>query len=481
MVASRSLSALWRGTCGSSPLGGNRLEVGPWTGTTAQPGVEPIRTAAQLHPGTDNTQRGRVPSGTERHVTRHPVGMGDDVGNMNRLREFRVDAGLDQVDVPEKLTELAGEELGIDANSVSRHERGTVLPSRRYRRLYARLYGVSEVVLWPRNEVVHAPTGDAELEALELVRRIEASDLSTTTLDQLELAFDDMACSYVRTTNEELLPNVRTHLRYVSNLVDARSTLAQKRRLLVVGGWFSLLSATLHVDIDLRTAKAARDTAFNLGGHAGHPELQAWAFEVDAWSALMHNDYRKAVEFSKAGSDLAPHGSSVAVQLAAQEARAWARLKDGPNALSALRRTAHELSQLPVPTRPEHHFAYDERKFEWYTGTVLAWLGDATDAEATARNVVRRYENEDHYPRRLVASWLDLALVVAKESPDEAAHLAKLALSSNWLLPSSTWRVGELHGVLMRRDPKLSETRELHDRWLSFLRSRNQNGTSYQF
>jgi hypothetical protein len=51
--------------------------------------------------------------------------------------------------------------------------------------------------------------------------------------------------------------DVRNHLRYVSDLVDAKSTLAQKRRL-VVGGWLSLLAATLYTDLARKRATAAR-------------------------------------------------------------------------------------------------------------------------------------------------------------------------------------------------------------------------------
>jgi transcriptional regulator with XRE-family HTH domain len=85
----------------------------------------------------------------------------------------------------------------------------------------------------------------AELEALELNRRAAASDVSGETLDRLEQAAESMAMAYAGTPPARLLPRVRRHLEYVTTLVGARKTLAQQRRLLVVGGWLSLLRATL--------------------------------------------------------------------------------------------------------------------------------------------------------------------------------------------------------------------------------------------
>src|SRR4051812_18476978 len=63
---------------------------------------------------------------------------------------------------------------------------------------------------------------DAELEAIELARRVTASDVSTETLDRLERAADSMAMAYATTPPALLLPRVRRHLDYVGTLVEAR-------------------------------------------------------------------------------------------------------------------------------------------------------------------------------------------------------------------------------------------------------------------
>jgi hypothetical protein len=290
----------------------------------------------------------------------------------------------------------------------------------------------------------------------------------------LDAAFDDLACSYSSTPPDELLGDVRTHLRYVSQLVDAKATLVQRRRLLIVGGWLSLLAATLYTDLARKgPARAARDTAFGLGAHAEQPELQAWAFEIDAWSALVSRDCVGALAAVDAGAALAPYGSSVAAQIAAQEARAAARRRDTGRTLAALRRANDALNSLSTPERPEHHFTYDGRKLEWYTGTVLAWLGDYGAAEGIARTVIQRYEVDHQAPRRAITARLDLGLVLAGREPDEAAQLGSAAIASGWLVPSNSWRAGELEWVLSRRYPDLPEARELHEQWRDFTAGGN--------
>jgi transcriptional regulator with XRE-family HTH domain len=75
-----------------------------------------------------------------------------------------------------------------------------------------------------------------EVAALDLVRQAEASLVGSGTVERLELAVDDLATAYPSTPSAVLLDRVRSYLSYVSRLLDVRTTLAEHRRLLVVGG-----------------------------------------------------------------------------------------------------------------------------------------------------------------------------------------------------------------------------------------------------
>lgn len=164
-----------------------------------------------------------------------------------RLAERRKLLGLSQ----ERLAEV----LEVDRSTVARWERGEVDPLAWHRPALAKALEVSaeELALLLSPDEASLPAGegtaDDEVEALELARRVDASDVSAETLGRIEAAFDEMAVAYATTQPGELMARLRNHIRYVSQLMDARKTLRQHRRLLLVGGWLSLLVATVHIDM----------------------------------------------------------------------------------------------------------------------------------------------------------------------------------------------------------------------------------------
>ncbi|TDB93096.1 XRE family transcriptional regulator [Nonomuraea longispora] len=308
---------------------------------------------------------------------------------------------------------------------------------------------------------------DDELDALELSRRAAASDIGTETLHRLELAVDDLATAYPGTPPQELLGRIRKHLAYVVRLMDARKTLSEQRRLLVVGGWLSLLGSTCHIDLrQLPSATARLKTAAQLAKQTEHHELAAWCLETEAWQALTAGDYRRALTLSQGAQALAPRNGSAFIQAVAQEGRVWARLGAAQETRDALNRVARLVSPLPMPDRPEHHYRYDPAKSDAYVATTLSWLGDPA-AEPYARQVLARLESATDgppRPRRAVSARLDLALaLMAADQADEAGHLTLSAITSGLLVPSNYWRAREvIAAVAARRLPETAELREAY-------------------
>lgn len=310
---------------------------------------------------------------------------------------------------------------------------------------------------------------DDELDALELVRRVEVSDVGPETLARLERAVDDLATAYATSRPEDLLPLVRRHLAFVARLVDARKTLDQHRRLLVVGGWLSLLGATVHIDLRQRGAAEARlTTADQMAEYAGHAEIEAWCLETRAWDVLTVGDYRQAVALSQRAQAIAPLRSSAHIQATAQEGRAWARMGQRAQTRDALDRVARLVSSLPTPDRPEHHYRYDPEKALSYTATTLAWAGDPA-AEEYARAVIRQLEggNGVTRPRRAASARLDLGLaLLAAGKPDEASAETLTAITSGRVVPSNWWRATELLAGVERTG--IREADELRDAYETY-------------
>lgn len=376
---------------------------------------------------------------------------------------------------------------------IRRWERGTYPLSERYELLYAAAFGVRpeelrvavpgsglDAARRPQPQAgpstgagvasaVRAvpdldPAGD-EIAAFELARQAEASDVGNGVVERLELAVDDLAMAYPGTPPASLLGQVRTHLGYVGRLLDARATLAQRRALLVTGGWLSLLAATCLIDLHKDSAAAAYlRTARQMTGETGHAEIAAWCLETQAWQVLTGGDYRQAVELSRAAQEVAPRSGSAHIQATAQEGRAWARLADSRQTRAALAALERLVSPLPPPGHPEHHYVYDPPKARVYVATTLAWLGDSA-AEPAARDILAVLENhgtEPPRPRRIALARLDLALALASGGKhDEATAVALGAMSSGRLAPVDRPRIREVVSAVTERG--VPEARELKE------------------
>lgn len=303
---------------------------------------------------------------------------------------------------------------------------------------------------------------EAELEAIELARRVTASDVSTETLDRLERAADAMAMAYATTPPEQLLPRVRRHLDYVGALVDARKTLAQHQRLLVIGGWFAVLRATLHIDLRQTAAgDAYLQTAAELAEQTGQREIAAWCLETKAWDVLTSGDFRQALQLSRHAQAVAPAGGSALIQATAQEGRAWARLGDRRETGRVLARVEQLAERRTLPEHREHHYQYDPAKAHSYAATTLAWAGDPA-AESVARDVIAELQAESARPRRIASAQLDLGLaLLAAEKPDEAAAEARAAITSGRIVPSNWWRAAEVVTGVQRAG--VAEARDLRE------------------
>jgi transcriptional regulator with XRE-family HTH domain len=308
---------------------------------------------------------------------------------------------------------------------------------------------------------------DDEITALELTRHATASEIGTATVEQIELAVDDLAAAYHGTPPAQLLARVRGHLGYVTGLLERRSTFAEHGRLLVAGGWLSLLAATCLIDLHHRSAAMAHlRTAAQIARETGHAEIAAWCLETRAWQVLTDGDYPRAVELAQAAQHAAPRGGSAVIQATAQEGRAWARMSAAPETRDALARTEALVAPLPQPDRPEHHYRYDPAKSDAYVATTLSWLGDPA-AERHARRVLTRLESATDgppRPRRAASARLDLALALTHTGcPDEAADTALDAVTSGLLVPSNYWRAEEIITAIDGKNiPRAADLREAY-------------------
>ncbi|GGV39471.1 hypothetical protein GCM10010495_66020 [Kitasatospora herbaricolor] len=308
-----------------------------------------------------------------------------------------------------------------------RWESGEVVPSEFYQPLIAATFGTVTHALFP---VAGRRDGNAEIaaasgmETLDIISRLQASDVDNATMDALRITTDRLCSEYAQLPSAQLAVEGRQWLKRVVGLQAQRLTLAQHREVLAMSGWLALLVGCVEYDMgDKRAAESTRRAALSLGAEAEHAGIQGWANEMRAWFALTTGDYRGVIAASRAGAEVAAH-QGVAVQLAAQEAKAWARLGDRRQAEVALDRGRRLLEGMPYPENLDNHFVVDPAKYDFYAMDCYRMLGENKLATTLAEEVIRAstdYDGTERSPMRIAEARLTLGVVAARDGDLERA------------------------------------------------------------
>jgi hypothetical protein len=251
-------------------------------------------------------------------------------------------------------------------------------------------------------------------------------------------------------------------------VLNGQLTLAQHQEVLTLAGWLALLVGCVEYDMgDRRSAEATRRAALSLGTEAEHGEVVAWAYEMGAWFALTQGDYRGVIAASEVGTEAAPH-SGASVQLAAQTAKAWARVGDRRQVEVALDRGRNLLETLPYPENLDHHFVVDPTKFDFYAMDAYRVLGDDRLAETYAREVIRTgtgFDGHERSPMRNAEARITLGVASARRGDLEQAvsHGVRALEGPRKSLPSLVMASKELGTILRENYGTDSAAREYLD------------------
>jgi len=382
-----------------------------------------------------------------------------------RIRAERTTRSWSQADAVRALQAHSHKPLpenGSLLRNWKRWEAGDSEPDDFYKALIAKMFGTVTAAFFPRPANRDA---DVELlrgtgmDTLEIVARLRSSDVSGATLDALRITADRLCCEYPYMASDQLLIEGQAWLRRITGLLDRRLTLAQHREVLTLGGWVALLLGCVEYDMGMRRqAEATRKAALSLGQEAGNVDVMGWANEMRAWYALTQGDYRGVIAAADAGTAIAP-GRSVAVQLEAQRAKAWARIGDRRQVELALEQGREILEGLPYPDDLDHHFVVDPAKFDFYAMDGFRLVGEDSRAGLYAREVIRSATEADgteRKPMRIAEARLTLAVIAARAGDlERALSLGQQAFSgARKSLPSLLMVSSELTDVLATRYSK---------------------------
>jgi tetratricopeptide (TPR) repeat protein len=335
-------------------------------------------------------------------------------------------------------------------------ELGENKPGVHYQPLIAAALGTVTASLFPP-----ANGRDAELEllsatgmdTLEIVSRLNASSLNDATLQGLRITVDKLCSEYAYSPPKELLTEGRQWLRRIVEMQEQRLSFGQRRQTLELAGWLALLVGCLEYDLgDRRAAEATRQAALSLGKEVGSSGVLGWAHEMRAWFALTAGDYRGVVAAAESGQSAAGN-HSVAVQLIAQEAKAWARMGKPAEMHAALERGRIVLENMPYPENLDNHFVVDPSKYDFYAMDCYRHVGEDRIARTLAEEVIRAgtdFSGFERSPMRIAEARVTLGVAAAREGDLEEAliHGRRALAGDRRSLPSLALASRDLAGVL---------------------------------
>ncbi|NJC82537.1 XRE family transcriptional regulator [Planosporangium mesophilum] len=343
-----------------------------------------------------------------------------------------------------------------------RWEAGEAEPGNYFGPLLAKTFGTVTSVLFPPDNRADADAvllAGSGMDTMELLAQLRASDVSPSTIEALQVTAERLSCEYSYVPSEQLIEEGRDWLRRIIALLARRLTLEQHREVLSIAGQVALLVGCVEYDMGQRQpAEATRRAALSLGTEAGNTEVVGWAHEMRSWYALTQGQYRAAIAAAQAGLDKVGDRHSVAVQLAAHQAKAWARLRDRRQVEIALDRGRGVLESLPYPDNLDNHFVIDPSKWDFYTMDCYRHVGEDRLAAAYAEEVIRSSTDPDgtvRKPMRVAEAHVTLGIAAARQGDLEGAMIeGRTALAGvRRSIPSLAMHTRELADVLAERFP----------------------------
>ncbi|MBN9759895.1 hypothetical protein Ae406Ps2_6364 [Pseudonocardia sp. Ae406_Ps2] len=364
----------------------------------------------------------------------------------------------------------------LDIENVRRRlidwEKGRNAPDRYHQALIARSFNTVTAAFFPEQERARREAELAEShgqDTFTIVQRLQRSDIDGATLDALRITIDQLCCDYATVPSRQLVDQGHRWLHHVSGMLAGSLTLSQHREAMVLAGWLALLVGCVEWDMGRAAdAEKTRRAALSLAREAENAELAGWAHEMKAWFALTGGDFRGVIAAAKEGAELAPsHG--VAVQLSAQEAKAWARMGDRRQVELALERGRQQLERLPYPNDVTNHFVVDPAKYDFYVMDAYRILGENELAKTYADEVLRAgtdFSGRETSTMRNAEARITLGVVAAREGDLETAlSYGNQAIDSDrQSVPSLLMVSSELDAVVAERFPAEPDAQEYRQR-----------------
>jgi hypothetical protein len=312
------------------------------------------------------------------------------------LQRHRRARNWTQDEVADQLRQLGGRELGIDANAVSRHERGIIaMPRPPYPQLYAKLYRTTVEALWPPGiiEAMHRRQFLQAIAATTGAALLPAADPSVEAITSVTGGFRRLEAT---TPAGELRGPVGAHLRFIAGQLGHGGAQVAAAASEAAG-----FAAWLAVDqADAAQAGQHYRRAVGYAERSGSDTLAAYMLgSMALWAAETGRAGEARSLVGRAQRRIPPTAPpTVRAWSAAIEGMAHAAAGDADASLAALKQAEVAVAAGHEPMWP-WLYQFDAARLAGYVGacatrlrlprTALPALGEALDGLGPARTKQR--------------------------------------------------------------------------------------------
>ncbi|HEX5495578.1 MAG TPA: helix-turn-helix transcriptional regulator [Mycobacteriales bacterium] len=220
------------------------------------------------------------------------------------------------------------------------------------------------------------------------------SNVGPATLDQLRSDATRLArMSIGNTPRIQVFTHARWLRDHVFGLLDGRQRVTEARELYFVAGATCGMLANITEDLGYHNeAMTHARTGLLCADQSGHAGLRAWILCLQAMISYFDGRPRHAAEYARRGQEGAPAGT-VGVWLAAQEARATARLGNAGATRTALIHAAAAREQVTSNELDEMGglMAFGSPKQHYYGAEAYLCIGDHSAVVTEANACVDGY------------------------------------------------------------------------------------------
>ena len=269
----------------------------------------------------------------------------------------------------------------------------------------------------------------AARKALRFTAGLEASNVGSETVSQLQEEVARLAAAYPQTPLPELLADLADLQDVAFRLLEGRQRLAQTADLYLVAGVLSGMMAKASHDLGQpHAAMTQARTAYVCADNIGHDGLRAWTAGLRSMIAYWAGRGNEAVRYAQQGAAAAEATRGTAsVWLPAQEARSWAIVGDSTRTQEAIERAMAARDSVDGDELDDFGgiMSFPAPRQEYYAADAKVWLaGEEQDAERAAVAAIRAYEEADPADRSFsdeAGARADLALARAAQNDVDGA------------------------------------------------------------